>query len=136
MTNITWLHDKALHCTPLGPQGMQHRAIFVWDDDYFQQRDYTLKRLVFIYETLCAMPVEILPGDTVEVLLNLAPQRLYTQHTCDSIIKHMTSRLAEQIDLRLVTPPPFAYVPAQPVHKRFFKYWNKAKKTAFTPGDA
>ena len=52
--SLIWIHEDALRIThpvfKLAPNGTE--ALFVWDNPYFQKLDYSLKRLVFIYESL------------------------------------------------------------------------------------
>ena len=57
---IIWVHEKALNSNLLADIDDNKKALFIWDNSYFQSRSYTLKRLVFIYETLCQLPVEII----------------------------------------------------------------------------
>ena len=132
MTNsILWLHDKALSRKALETLNEQTRAIFIWDEEYFKSRSYSLKRLVFIYETLCEMPLEIIKGDPVEVMDALAPDKIQTLATQDSKIRETISQLSANHTVEVIQPAAFAQVPTDLEFRRFFKYWNKAKKTAF-----
>jgi hypothetical protein len=128
---IIWVHDKALNHSSLQALGANTRAIFIWDDEYFQNRLYSLKRLVFIYETLCQMPVEIIKGDTLKVIRFLAPDKVKTWFTADTKIKKITQLLAKNYKVEVIKPQPFAQILESYEFKRFFKYWNEAKKTAF-----
>ena len=128
---IIWVHDKMLNNSNLQGLDDQTKVIFVWDDHYFRNRSYSLKRLVFIYETLCQMPVEIIRGDIFEVMCSLAPKKVRTFFTADTKIKELTQQLSEDYDIEVINPHPFVQVPGRYEFKRFFKYWNKAKKTAF-----
>ena len=123
MHNI-WLHEKALH-----NKYEDARAIFIWDDAYFQNRQYSLKKLVFIYESIRACDnLTILYGDTV-CILNLFKTGVYIPATPDSYINAIIQRLS--IPYTLVHAPPFVELPESFRPTRFFKYWSKAKKTAF-----
>lgn len=130
---LIWVHDKALnkHHPVLQTQSADDHAIFIWDDHYFRRRSYTLKRLVFIYETLCQMPVDIIKGDTLDVINTLAPARIQTFFSADSQIKALTQQLSQQYQLDIISAAPFVQLPETGPLKRFFKYWHKAKKTAF-----
>lgn len=121
MTNnkILWIHDKALRTKN------DISAIFIWDDNYFKSRRYTLKRLIFIYEALLGLSnIKILKGDTLEILSTF--DKVYALDTADSIIRKYFKQLP---NLKLVHEISFAKVAGN--YKRFFKYWNEAKETAF-----
>ena len=66
--SLIWLHEDALCAShpvfSAAPSVCE--AVFVWDDAYLQHAHYSLKRLVFLYETLCELPVTIIRGHTLE----------------------------------------------------------------------
>jgi len=128
---IIWIHDKALNHLFLQALDDHTRAVFVWDNQYFQDRSYSLKRLVFIYETLCQMPVDVIKGDTLEVMRSLAPNEVRTWFTADTKIKEIARLLSKNCNVEVIKPQPFAQISEAYEFARFFKYWNKAKKTAF-----
>ena len=129
--DIIWLHDKALHATPLIQPNECSKSYYIWDEQYFRRRAYTLKRLVFIYETLCEMPVEVIKGNTIDVMNSLKPTRIKTWHTADTVVKDLIRQLSNHHTVDVLKPQPFVDVSETEDFKRFFKYWNKAKKTAF-----
>ena len=133
MSEIIWLHDKALNLLQLDTLGAsaQQPALFIWDDDYFRSRAYALKRLVFIYETLCALPVEIVHGDTMAVMQQRAPTAIKTFFTADSRIRAIIERLGQAHRVHVIRPEPFVRIAEDYQFQRFFKYWNKARQTAF-----
>ena len=130
---LIWLHDKALSQShpALDELNESTRVIHVWDDAYYQSRSYSLKRLVFIYETLCELPVEIIHGNTTDVLQTLRPDKLIIPYTADTFIKKLSDELSQIAEVEIVKEKPFVAVAPDEAFKRFFKYWNKAKKTAF-----
>ena len=140
MSEIIWLHDKALNLPQLEALGAseQQPALFIWDDDYFRSRAYALKRLVFIYETLCALPVEIVHGNTIAVMQQRAPDAIKTFFTTDTHIRAIIERLAQAHRVQVIRPEPFVRIAEDYQFQRFFKYWNKAQRTAFLTngGDA
>ena len=95
---LFWFHDKALSHAALTAVSPESRALYIWDDTYFKTRGYSLKRLVFIYETLCEMDIEIIKGDTQKVLRTIAPDRVKTFQTEDSVINQMITKLQNDID--------------------------------------
>ncbi|MCH2209129.1 MAG: hypothetical protein MK132_25140 [Lentisphaerales bacterium] len=129
--DIFWIHDKSLNMKILDNLNPQIRPVFIWDDMYFKRRGYSLKRLVFIYESLCALPVEIIRGDIIEILLVLNPKKIKALYSVDSEIVNLTSRISEKLNVELIKPKKFVQVSDKFNFKRFFNYWNKAKKTAF-----
>lgn len=128
---IIWIHDKALNSFLVQDQDDESQAIFIWDEQYFKDRSYSLKRLVFIYETVCQLPVEVIKGSTMEIMQCLSPEKITTHYTVDTKIKEIIQDLAKNFNIEVVKPQPFVKIPDKQVFKRFFQYWNKAKKTAF-----
>ena len=129
---LFYIHDKALgsNCSIFSRTNSETKAVFIWDDYYFKQRGYSLKRLVFIYETLCSMPVDIIHGTTVDVINMLAPKKIITSFTADLPIQKIFKDISKQFELEFVYQPSFSQIDDSFEFKRFFKYWNKARKSA------
>ena len=129
---IIWLHEDALRADhPLFAEAGDVPAYFIWDDAYMAEMGYGLKRRVFIYETLLELPVEIYAGPMVETLQRLAPGHIVTGKTPNPVLKNMMDELRAGLKVTTVSDTAFVQIDAQPELKRFFKYWNKAKKKAF-----
>lgn len=130
---LIWLHEEALRMTHpvfnVAPTGT--RAVFVWDDDYFKTLNYSLKRLIFIYETLCELPVDILRGDTVSVIKELKPSRLYVPSTGKPHITLVIDQLKNIAEVERIPDEVFVQIRETTDFKRFFKYWSLAEETAF-----
>jgi hypothetical protein len=130
---LIWLHEEALRMDhpvfQAAPAGT--RSVFIWDDAHFQQLPYSLKRLVFLYETLCEMPVDILRGETLHVLQQYAPSVVYVPATTDPQRAAMLQHISQHLPLQIVAEEPFVTFKKPIDAKRFFQYWNKAEKTAF-----
>ena len=130
---LLYIHDKGLgdnqpifsRMTP------DSKALFIWDDAYFKKRNYSLKRLVFIYETLISMPVEIVHGKTLEIVKEIAPKKVITPYTSDLELRLLIREMSGEFELEFVYPKAFVHIDDKFHFTRFFKYWNKAKKTAF-----
>jgi len=62
---IVLLHEKSLRIPDAVVDRLEKdtRVIYVWDDAYYKNRGYSLKRLVFIYETSRSFNVEIVRDD-------------------------------------------------------------------------
>lgn len=129
---LIYLHDKGLgdNHPIFSRMNAKSKAIFIWDDAFFKERGYSLKRLVFIYETLCTMPVEIIYGATNDVINNIAPKKIITPFSADLSIINLISNISKQFEVEFVYQTAFAQIDDSFEFKRFFKYWNKAKKTA------
>lgn len=126
---ILWLHDKALRhdYAQLYPNT---KIIHIWDDDYYQQRQYALKRLVFIYETLCEIPnIEIIHGKISDICATA--DTVMIPDTADSVIKQYCKIIANITNIEMMPINDFVHIGDGYEFTRFFKYWNKAKKTAF-----
>ena len=66
---LLWVHDKALRFgSDFCEANESFKAIHIWDDEYYRTQRYSLKRLVFIYETLLELPLEIIHGNTLDIL--------------------------------------------------------------------
>ena len=62
---ILLLHEKALRYRfDFDQTSNDFKAIHIWDDAYYRMQRYSFKRLVFIYETLLELPLEIIHGNT------------------------------------------------------------------------
>lgn len=134
MTNsLVWLHEESLRANhkvfEVAPKGS--KAVFVWDDNYFREANYSLKRLVFIYETLCELPVDIIRGETVCSLSELMPSSIYVPASSNPRITTLIERLKSATTVNVVNDDPFVQIDESLDFKRFFKYWNLAEKTAF-----
>ncbi|MEQ8289665.1 MAG: deoxyribodipyrimidine photo-lyase [Gammaproteobacteria bacterium] len=136
MKNIVWLHEDALRADhPAVVQaGTDAELFYIWDEHYLQAMDYGFKRLVFIYETLCELPLRVCQGDTVQTLAALMDSTqaecLYIPATPNPELQQRIQQLASRYNVRVVEDIPFVDLSTEPDIKRFFRYWNKAKKVA------
>lgn len=139
MSDLVWLHEDAL-CRehPVFEAAAPGAcAVFVWDDAYLQQMGYGFKRLVFIYETLLELNLGIFRGDLVECLGQLARQhgsRILVPATPNPQLRHTIERLSNEFEVEVIAEQAFVTLPREPDLRRFFRYWNKARKLAMTPG--
>jgi hypothetical protein len=121
-----WMHEKALKQTT-----KENQPIFIWDESYFKNRGYSLKRLVFIYETLCEMDAEIIKAPLFEAIKFFKPKKIKTIFTTDTVIRGITEKLSLEYEVEVIEPKPFIKIEDKEEFNRFFKYWNEAKKSAF-----
>lgn len=130
---VIWLHEDALRIThPVFAVAPAHaRVVHVWDDAALQAAEYTLKRLVFLYETLCQLPLEILHGDTVTVLRGLGTSLLYVPSTTNACIQNTIATLSGDTTIHVIPDEPFADIKKPKDVRRFFQYWKQAEASAF-----
>lgn len=136
MTALVWLHEDAMRQNhPVySAAGEDAISYFFWDEDYLKQMDYGFKRLVFIYETLCELPVTIIHDSTLEGLIRVAENHgyeiIYIPATPNPLLKKITTELKRRMPVIIVDDNPFVSLSKEPDIKRFFRYWNNAKKLA------
>jgi len=134
MKRVLWLHDEAL-----GPETSallaypEAPAIFVFDEAWMAEEGLSLKRVVFIYECLLDLPVEIFRGDVTDEVRAFADR-----HEAEEIVAPATPhpRLRQQGDalgVRWHDGEPFVELQRRADLKRFSRYWRVAKKTVFLP---
>ncbi|MEM8781462.1 MAG: hypothetical protein AAGE65_01280 [Planctomycetota bacterium] len=132
---MLWVHDEMLRPGVLRPG---EPACFVFDEQWVRDAGISLKRLVFIAECLEQMPgVEVRRGDVIEELSDFAEEHavttIRTQVTPLPRLRSQIDRLGERFELEFFHEPAFVVLPGRVDLKRFSRYWNKAKKRAFTP---
>jgi len=138
MADIRWIHDETLradHPVFLAG-GEQVRSVFIWDEAYFKAMHYGFARLVFVYEALGELPVDILIGDTIAVLRDLAGEngRIITADTPNAELLKRIGALRQVMPVELCREEEFVRLHATPDLRRFFRYWNKARKSAMKYG--
>jgi len=130
---VIWVHADALSrrhpVFTAAPDDA--RVIYIWDADDLARRNWSLKRCVFVLECLAEMDVEILQGRTANVLKSLEADRIFTASTLDPASLKAIDELGDIVTV--VQPDPFVTVPDGTDMGRFFRYWNKAKRSAMQP---
>ncbi len=139
--DLIWLHEDFLSKNhpvfKLSPhrQGSV-RLVFVWDETYFKEMNYSFKRLVFIYESLVAMKAEIYVGDSFEVIKDLVVKNGFKQiasgRTPNPALNEIAQKISQIVPLNFVTEENFVLLQSEPNLRRFFNYWNKASKSALS----
>ena len=146
MADLVWLHEGALRLThPVFAAGGPDAAtIFIWDRDRLAASHVGIKRQLFIYETLAEISesrsLEIYKGLAEEVLPRLAAQagagRVLVPSSPDPALRAEISAIRRAVpDLEIVEieETPFVTLANTPDLGRFFRYWNKARKSALRP---
>lgn len=134
MKRLIWLHDEALAL--FGEQLLQADdvLVFVWDKVYFQDKGWSLKRLVFLYESLLDLPypsLQVYQGDTLEVLMQLRQEYAVDEIVTFAAIEPELNAIFQQLEkhcrLQIVDAPSLLKTPLQQVPKRFFKFWKQVE---------
>ncbi len=128
---LVWVHEDALRQShPVFTSAGAAQAIFVWDNDYFKSQNYTVKRLLFIYECLLEMDVTIIEGSTQEVLRDISKGGvIHTAKTLNPYFKTIIKNLRTTSDVQVTADELFSQIPYDTDMGRFFRFWNKARKS-------
>ena len=132
---IIWVHGDNLHQQSSAFRRYPNApAIFVFDQPTLNLYDLSLKRVMFLYESLLELPVEIRIGRTVADVLTFA-----REHQADGIIT-MTS---EAVGFRRRVQKLRAHLPVQVLSdraivddeqaydlRRFMRFWNQVRGVA------
>lgn len=122
-------HSPALQAYPDAP------ALWVWDDALLNAWDISLKRIVFIYESLLELPVTIRRGDVVDELRRFVEQQ---QVECVVTVESPSPRFVDICrgvekfaEVEVLPVQPFLVdFDGQLDLKRFSRYWRKAQRYA------
>ena len=146
MADLVWLHEGALRLThPVFSAGGPDAAtVFIWDRDRLAASHVGIKRQLFIYETLAEMSesrsLDIHEGRAEEVLPRLAAQagagRVLVPSSPDPALRAEIGairRAAPGLEIVEIEETPFVTLAKKTDLGRFFRYWNKARKSALRP---
>ena len=126
------IHEKALRFDlGLNDASESFRAVHIWDDEYYRTQRYSLKRLVFIYETLLELPLEIIHGNTLDILNEQNLDHIVIPYSGDQALTNLFSKIEKIKTVHYLFETSFVNLDRTTEFKRFFKYWNQAKKSAF-----
>ena len=143
MADLVWIHEDALRqshpvfaaAAPGSP------AVFIWDNASLEARHIGPKRRLFIYQTLAGMEIDIIAGTAVLVIPALIAQhgvtRLLVPGTPNPAFHAQLSfvrRACPDLQTGIIDDTPFVRLAQTPDLGRFFRYWNKARKSALRHG--
>lgn len=136
MSTLVWVHEDNL--SPRNPALLAYPAapaVFVWDDAALEAERYSLKRIVFVYECLLELPVEIHRGPLAETLQLLANR---AGATTIAMAESPNPRYAETVltleqHLRVEMHAGEAFIPhaLEADLRRFARFWKRAEPYAF-----
>ena len=136
---LFWVHEDALSLRHPVFEGREEGDIvcFVWDDAHLQAMDYGFQRLLFVYETVCEMGVQVYRGPTVSVLSALAHEHgvssICVPHSLNPALQAHTESLGHAFTVEVVRDDPFVQLDRTPKLRRFFAYWKLARPTLMRP---
>lgn len=123
---VRWVHDEMLspHWVEAGQP-----ALFVFDEAWIAAEKLSLKRIVFLYESVLELPaIEVRKGDVVREVQAFAQRhgadRIETARSVDPRIK----RQGQALGVEWIEPEPFVGLPGPVDLKRFSRFWRKAEK--------
>ena len=129
---VIWVHEDALSQShPVFSAAKNAKAaIFIWDNEYFKSQDYTVKRLLFIYECLLDMDVSIIEGNSLDILSDFCEGAIYMADTPNPYFLDIVEKMRERkSNVILVPDEPFSQMPTDTDMERFFRFWNKGRKS-------
>lgn len=129
MGEIVWVHGDCLRATnPALRAAPQAPAIFVWDDALLRQYQVSLKRIVFMYEALLELPVDIYRGDVVAQVRAFAQhhhaERIVTSASVAPRFGALVKQLRVTHAVTIMPEPAFVDAPAHMDVRRFSRYWR------------
>lgn len=129
MNTIIWLTEDCLHeANPARRKEPEAPAIFV-----FEEMDWSLKRIGFVYECLLALPATAIHrgGVVAEVTAFAHAQqarRILTVQSPEPRHQRAAQALAAEFNVEIVPEDPFVEIPGHVPLARFSRYWSKAEK--------
>lgn len=127
MKRLFWLHDESLRLPEQATE--DDLVVFCWHQDYFIQQGWSIKRLVFIYETLCTLPVTIYAGNPVEIFSALKQMHnineIVVQRPFDPQLEAHIEQVSQIHTLSYDDPPCLIDDSRLKPCKRFYAYWQQ-----------
>ncbi len=133
---VVWVHGDCL--SPRGPAlrwAPGAPAIWVWDDALVEEWRLSLKRLVFIYESLVELPVTIRRGDVAAEVAAFAAEhgatRVLTAGSPSPRFRSIVEEVERAVPVEVLPVEPFLAYGGHLDLSRFAKYWRVAQRHAY-----
>ncbi len=136
--SFVWIHEDAMSLDHpvMEAAGLDAQPVFIWDSQHHDAEAYALKRRVFIFECALDLDIPIYCGAPQIILSDLADrQTIFTAASLDPYINGVIADLRQTHAVVTVDRHPFASIPDDADTRRFFRFWNYAKKTALIPSE-
>jgi hypothetical protein len=135
MTTVLWLHEDMLNPHAALWRRPHAGAVYVFDEQHLRQAGYSLKRVMFIYESLLELPVSIRKGDTEIIVASFAAERgaqqIATSVSVQPWIQRTVERLRTRWRVEVVSEAPFLDCPEPSDLTRFARFWRQVEPYAF-----
>ena len=110
-------------------------ALFVFDDELLKRYRVSLKRLIFMYECLLELEVDIERGSVAGKILERARSLNLTQIVTTSspspLFAKLHAELERQLPVLVLAEPAFVEEPAGDLDlTRFSRYWGRVSQSA------
>lgn len=131
MKTILWIHEDCLNPQSAALQAHPGAAaVFVFP----RAVTISLKRIVFIYECLLELPVEIRRGEVEPEIAAFAREhgatRIVTMASPNPEIAAAVRALQQLFDVEVIEPPPFTDYRGAVSLRRFSQFWRKVEPYA------
>ena len=133
---VVWLHGDNLNLH--GPALAHYPdapAVWVWDDALLDQWQISLKRILFIYECLLDLPVEIRRGDVADEVLRFArkhnAEHVAVAESPSPRFREIGREIQESLSVSVFAEEPFVEYEGKLDLRRHSRYWKATKKQAF-----
>ncbi|MBW4553010.1 MAG: hypothetical protein KME35_18155 [Aphanocapsa sp. GSE-SYN-MK-11-07L] len=128
---LVWLHGDCL--SPLAPPLFAYPdapAVWVWDDQLLEQQQISLKRIVFIYECLLELPVEIRRGEVATEINQFARAQAADGIVTTGSPSPRFEQICQGLELpvKILEVNPFVNYQGYIDLKRFSRYWHVAQR--------
>lgn len=139
-TSVIWVHADALSAgNPAFLAYPDAPAIFVFDDVVLDGYQISLKRILFMYECLLEMPVEIYRGDVAECVVAFARRHeatgIATVNTPSPRFHHIVEEIGRDLPVEMLFERPLVTTPESTDLGRFTRFWKKAERSALLLGE-
>ena len=131
---LVWIHgddlspyNRALKSYPEAP------ALFVFDDPLISHYQLSFKRILFLYECLLELPVEIRKGLVSEEIIGFARENRSESVVTTRSVSPRFAQIVKKLELEIgpvtILEPPGLAEELEYDLRRFSKYWKKAESS-------
>ena len=100
---MIWLHPDCLAAdNPAFVRYPEAKALFVFDEAEIAAEQWTLKRIVFLYETLLEIECAIERGDVVEKLIEAGASKIVTVASVSPRFRELVAKLQTRVTVEIL----------------------------------